>query len=556
MESGPLVQKPGDAKLLDMVWAGDTEAFGVLYERHVAAAWRLARLLTRSPAEADVVVAEAFAQVLDAARRGTGVSGVVRPYVLTVVRQICDERLRSRLPAELQQTLDPRQPFSKSELADLENTTIARAYFSLPDSWRAVLWHSGVEQAADADIAPLLGVSGRGVASLRRSAVEGLRKAYLEMHSQGSTHPECAAVAERLGSFVSDNLPAGEAARVSDHLAGCDDCGAAYEELAEVDAALRGVVAPLVLGSVAARYLEDAGYGLASEPAADPAGTRQAVPAADGTETGWYLAAADGPDALPDPAQLSAATVDGEASATHARRMPLPGDTEPPAGAPDPRRRLRPRSSRMLAAAAGLAAGVIAVVLAAMFAAPHSTTGHADSLLPAPSQSAGGKAPTAPPSAHSSTRPPSAAPSRGSSPSQSPSPSVAPGPSPSAPTSPAPPVPGTARLTASISPGQSSMPFEPAYLTFQIGNAGSVATGALTASITFPGDVEVVPDGPTSGGWACQPSGTNGATCTHSPLSPGQSPEGTVEYTPTCGQFSVVVTSGSLSATAEQNETC
>jgi DNA-directed RNA polymerase specialized sigma24 family protein len=131
MESGPLVQKPGDAKLLDMVWAGDTEAFGVLYERHVAAASRLARLLTGSPAEADVAVAEAFAEMLDAARKGTGVSGVVRSYVLTVVRQICDKRPRSQSPADQQQTLDPRQPFSKSDLADLENTTIVRAYFSL-----------------------------------------------------------------------------------------------------------------------------------------------------------------------------------------------------------------------------------------------------------------------------------------------------------------------------------------------------------------------------------------------------------------------------------------
>jgi DNA-directed RNA polymerase specialized sigma24 family protein len=554
MESGPLAQKPGDAKLLDMVWAGDTEAFGVLYERHAAAALRLARLLTGSPAEAEVVVAKAFAQVLDAARRGTGVSGVVRPYVLTIVRQICDQRPRSQLPADQQQTLDPRQPFSKSEFADLENAAIARAYFSLPDSWRAVLWHADVEQAADADIAPLLGVSGRGVASLRRSAVQGLRQAYLEMHSQRSTHPECAAATERLGAFVSDKLPAAEAAMVSDHLAECDDCGAAYEELAEVDATLRGVLAPLVLGSATAGYLEEAGYGLASEPAADTAGARQAVPAAEGTETGWYLAPTDGADTDPDTAQLSAITLDGEASTGHTRGMPLPGDAEPPAGGPGTRRRRRLRSSRTLVA--GLAAGVIAVALAAIFAAPHSTPGHTDSLLPAPSQPVAGKTPTLSPSARSSTRPPSPARSPGSSPSQSPSPSAPPGPSPSAPTSPPPPVPSRPQLTASISPGQSSMPFEPAYLTFEVGDAGSAATGSLTASITFPGDVEVVPDGPTSGGWACQPSGTNGATCTHSPLSPGQSPEGTVEYTPTCGQFSVVVTSGSLTATAEQSEDC
>jgi RNA polymerase sigma factor (sigma-70 family) len=546
MESASSMQKPGDAKLLDMVWAGDTEAFGALYERHAAAAWRLAHLLMGSPAEADDVVAEAFAEVLDEARQGTGVSSAVRPYVLSVLRQICDERLRSQLPADERQMLDPLQPFSKSELADLENTMIARAYFSLPDSWRAVLWHTGVEQAADADVAPLLGVSSSDVASLRRRAVEGLRQAYLEMRTHLSIHPECVAVAGRLGSFASGNLSAGEAAMVSEHLADCDDCTAVYEELAEVDATLRRVVAPLVLGSAAARYLEDAGYGLAPEPAAATAGAWQAVPVAAGTEADWHAALTDLADTDAPP---SATAVDGDVSTSHARRRPLPGITEPPAGAPDTGRRLRLRPSRTLAAAAGLVAGFIAVALAVTFAAPRSTPRKVESLLPAPSQAVRGQAPTVLPSAHSST----------GSPSQSPSASAPPGSSPSAPaptSSPAAPVPATAQLTASISPGQSSDPFEPAFLSFQAGNVGSAATGSLTASITLPGDVEVVPDGPTSGGWTCQPSGTNGATCAHSPLSPGQSAEGTVEYTTTCGQFSVVVTSGSLTATAEQNEAC
>lgn len=517
MESAPSVQKPGDARLLDMVWAGDTEAFGVLHERHVAAARRLAHLLMKSPAEADEVVAEAFAEVLDVARRGTGMSSAVRPYVLTVLRQICDRRLHGQLRVGEQQILGPRQLFSQSELAGLENTMIARAYFSLPDSWRAVLWHSGVEQMADADVASLLGVSRRTVASLRRHAVEGLRQAYVEMHSLRSTNPECLAVADRLGSLIRDNLSAEEAAMVADHLAGCGDCGAAYEELADVDGTLRGVVAPLVLGPAAAEYLEEG--GLASEPAAATAGAWEAAPVA----------------------------ADSETSARHTRRTPLPGHTQPPSRAPHTRRRLRLRPSRTLPAAVGLVAGLIAVALAVMFAAPHSPSGKEDSLLPVPSQAAGGPAPTPQPPAHAPT----------GSPSRSPSPSVPPAPSPSAPApaSPTPPVPATAQLTASISPGQSSNPFEPAFLTFHVGDVGS-ASGPLTAAITLPRDVEVVPDGPTSGGWTCQPSGTNGATCTHSPLSPGQGAQGTVEYTATCGQFSVVVTSGSLTATAEQNEAC
>ncbi len=458
MESTPSVQQPGDAQLLDMVWAGDTEAFGVLYERHVAAARRLARLLIGSPAEADDVVAKAFAEVLEVARRGTGVSSSVRPDVLTVLRQMGDEQ------------------FSESQLSVLENTLIARVYFSLPDSWRSVLWHTEVERAPDADVAPLLGVSGSGVASLRRRAAEGLREAYL-------------------------------------------DCGGSYEdeELEDVGVALRDVVGRIVLGSAAAGYLEGAAWQAAPVAAGTAADGRHAEP------TDWDDIYDPDPDADPDAA-------------------PLPAPV---------RRRFRLRSSRTIAAAAGLVAGLIVVVLAAAFIRPGSAPGKANSLLPARSQAAA--APTPLPSAHSPTASPSRSPLLGLSTSRSPSPSAPPGSSPPAPAS-DPPAPASAQLSASISPGQSNDdPFEPSELTFQVSDSGSATTGPLTASVTIPGDVQVITDGVSSGGWTCETSGSNAATCTHSALSPGLSAEGTIEYTPTCGQFSVVVTSGSLSAIADQD---
>jgi DNA-directed RNA polymerase specialized sigma24 family protein len=461
MNFAPSVQQPGDATLLDMVWAGDTEAFGVVYERHVMAARRLAHLLAGSPAEAEDAVAQAFAEVLDGARRNSRVSSAVRPDVLTVLRQMCDEQ------------------FSGSELSVLENTLIAHAYFSLPDSWRTVLWHAEVEQAADADIAPLLGVAGSGVVSLRRRAEEGLRQAYL-------------------------------------------DCGGEHEdeELAELGATMRAVVGPIVLGSATARYLD----GAAGQPAPVAAGT--AADGRPGEITDW--------DNIYDP------------DATNAASLPA---VKPAAG-----RRPRERSSRTVAAGAGLVAGVIVLVLAVAFIRPHSAPGKVSSLRPVRSQAAA--APTPLPSAPSPTPSPSRSRLLGLLPSRSPSPSA---PSASSPPAPAPtsaPAPASAQLTASIDPGQNDDPFEPSLLTFDVSDVGSAATGQLTASVTIPGDVEVVPDGPATGGWDCEPSGSNGAVCTHSPLSPGQDATGTVEYTQTCGEFSVVVTSGSVSATAGQNQGC
>ena len=71
VEPGDPVE-PGDAELIEAVRSGDLEAYGLLYRRHAGAATTMARQLTGSRAEADDLVAEAFARVLDMLRSGGG----------------------------------------------------------------------------------------------------------------------------------------------------------------------------------------------------------------------------------------------------------------------------------------------------------------------------------------------------------------------------------------------------------------------------------------------------------------------------------------------------
>ena len=87
------MQAPDDATLLNMVRAGNTAAFGLLYPRHERAARRLARDLVESTAEVDDVLAETFARVLDVTQRGGGPTDAFRPYLLTAVRRVCYDRL-------------------------------------------------------------------------------------------------------------------------------------------------------------------------------------------------------------------------------------------------------------------------------------------------------------------------------------------------------------------------------------------------------------------------------------------------------------------------------
>ncbi|OMH29271.1 hypothetical protein BKD30_00815 [Tersicoccus phoenicis] len=74
-----------DRELIDAVRAGDRRAFGILYERHRGAAWRVARRCANGAAQADDLVAESFANLLAAVRRGAGPRENVRAYLLTVV---------------------------------------------------------------------------------------------------------------------------------------------------------------------------------------------------------------------------------------------------------------------------------------------------------------------------------------------------------------------------------------------------------------------------------------------------------------------------------------
>src|SRR5690348_4396871 len=67
-----------DAELIEDVRGGQIAAYGELYRRHVGAARNLARQLTKSAAEHDDLVSEAFTKVLDSLRAGGGPENAFR----------------------------------------------------------------------------------------------------------------------------------------------------------------------------------------------------------------------------------------------------------------------------------------------------------------------------------------------------------------------------------------------------------------------------------------------------------------------------------------------
>ena len=262
------VEGPGDAELIEAVRKGTVSAYGALYERHVASAYNLARQLSRSPAEADDLVSEAFAKVLDTLRAGRGPDSAFRAYLLTALRHTAYDKTRREKKLELSDDVSTvsgvsveavSQEFDDTAVKGLERSLAAQAFARLPERWQAVLWHTEIEGQSPAEVAPILGLTANGVSALAYRAREGLRQAYLQVHLAETTDRHCRAAAERLGAWTRGGLAKREKAQVEAHLDTCDRCRALAAELADVNGAMRGYVAPLVLGIGAAGYIAATG---------------------------------------------------------------------------------------------------------------------------------------------------------------------------------------------------------------------------------------------------------------------------------------------------------
>jgi RNA polymerase sigma factor (sigma-70 family) len=274
------VQGPSDAELIESVRGGTIDAYGQLYERHVSAAYNLARQLARSQAEADDLVSEAFAKVLDTLRAGRGPDSAFRAYLLTALRHTAYDKTRREKKIDLTEDMTdvaPAVAFSDTAVAGLERSMAARAFAALPERWQMVLWHTEIEGQSPAEVAPLLGLTANGVSALAYRAREGLKQQYLQMHLAETDAERCKATVDRLGAWTRAGLSKREATQVETHLDECGRCRRLAAELADVNGALRIFVAPLVLGAGAATYLVTAGTTTAVVGAGAAAGGAGAV---------------------------------------------------------------------------------------------------------------------------------------------------------------------------------------------------------------------------------------------------------------------------------------
>jgi RNA polymerase sigma factor (sigma-70 family) len=245
-----------DRDVTDCVVVGEEGAFAELYRRHAESAWRVAYAVTGNPHDAADAVSEAFARVLRALVAGRLRDGAqFRPYLAAAARNAAIDVLRrsERIrPTDNPDVLDAlaHGPAPADRMVDaFDSAMMARAFKSLPERWRSVLWLTEVEAIPVVEAASILGLSPNGLAQLAVRARAGLRQRFVQAHvDEKGVASGCRFTVQRLGSYVTGELPPRSSAKVDRHVLDCATCKRRRSELADLGAVLRRVSIALPVG--------------------------------------------------------------------------------------------------------------------------------------------------------------------------------------------------------------------------------------------------------------------------------------------------------------------
>ncbi|MEV7397428.1 sigma-70 family RNA polymerase sigma factor [Aeromicrobium sp. NPDC092404] len=241
----PDLSELGDADLVDLARSGVDDAYAALYDRHSFAAHRLARHLGMHE-EADDVVSESFAQVLELLQRGKGPLTSFRAYLFTTIRHDSARRSKARrrlVPSSDDAAVDSLIGPRAGQLDGFETAAVRAAYMSLPERWRTVLWQIEVERRKPQELADALDLSPNGVSALAYRARAALREAYLKQHLASDTAQpsrSCREARADLPALVRRTLRGHREVQVRAHLGVCRACVAIRVELEDVNAAVGG----------------------------------------------------------------------------------------------------------------------------------------------------------------------------------------------------------------------------------------------------------------------------------------------------------------------------
>jgi DNA-directed RNA polymerase specialized sigma24 family protein len=252
-DQSPHASPLGDSELISAARSGDSMAFAALRERHEAAVRTLTGLLCHDSAAAERIVSDTFSRLAGALRDGSGPTAALRPYLATSVRWTAYAQLTSSGQVTAEDLGEPL--FADPAAAGQVRSPLNQAFISLAEQYRAALWHTAVEHSGGTQTEAILGVDRAGVEGLCAQARAALVQGCLLRHLSAAASQDCRAALQALRAGPDGALAGTGDATVRQHLRGCPECRAVVDDLTDPGAALRRVVAPLVLGVAAPAYL-------------------------------------------------------------------------------------------------------------------------------------------------------------------------------------------------------------------------------------------------------------------------------------------------------------
>lgn len=250
-----------DAELIDATRRGDRDAFAALWSRHLDAALKVARSITRR-FDAEDIASEAFARVYRALRAGNGPDESLMPYLAATIRNTAATWGSRMKEIAVEDPTAYQDSEAAVQSAAARDSVVSTAFLALPERWREALWYSEVEGYTAAEIGATLGLSANAAAALTYRAREGLRTAWVQAHLDVvATRPECQFVGKNLGAYARGAVTTPVRKRIERHLRHSHSCTELAREAADVARRLRttNVVGGIVAGAASAHQKSSSG---------------------------------------------------------------------------------------------------------------------------------------------------------------------------------------------------------------------------------------------------------------------------------------------------------
>lgn len=184
MERSPGHAQDSDERLVNTLAAGDSQALGMLWDRHARPAYSLALRMLRDPGWAEEVVQDAFLRLWRNPRAYDPTRGDLRRWLLTVTHHAAVDGLRGRRgsarardagPGPLESMYHEEEDPADTAWAKLRAERVRAAISELPPAQREVIELAYFEGWSQSEVAKNTGLPLGTVKSRLRMGMKKLR---------------------------------------------------------------------------------------------------------------------------------------------------------------------------------------------------------------------------------------------------------------------------------------------------------------------------------------------------------------------------------------------